>query len=359
MPRKSSKIGDLEIRFNERSRFYDVPVPIAGTNRRRWISTGCRSLAEAAGVVADSGVNRLVHLANAKAVTQAAIQIITAGRKVTCTEILGSFTCESAGRWSDVTLAAHRTNIMAFFRWVGCASKPLVEVERKTVLEWVNHGDAAYNTRCVRMSSMRALYRYARARNFVLENMAEDAFIDRRKMSHDELEPARVEPFTEAEFWKIVNYPDITTFWRYATCISYWSGLRFSDCVCLEWDSITVSGLIVWTRKRGKRIVLPWTDTVLGVKELEVIFACMAREDKTYVFPEERAQYVSGKRSRFPTAYRTLLDKLEIKGKSFHSLRHTAATRLKAAGKTLEDIGQVLGHSSIETTKIYVHSPPS
>ena len=59
--------------------FYEVPIPNPSRGQMKWISTGCRSLADAAEVIAESGVNRLVDLANAKAVTAAAIQIITAG----------------------------------------------------------------------------------------------------------------------------------------------------------------------------------------------------------------------------------------------------------------------------------------
>lgn len=355
MPRKSITIGDLPARLNERSRYYEVPVPIAGTGKRRWISTGCRSIAEASKVVAESGVNRLVHLANAKAVTAAAIQIITSGRKITCIEILGSLTMESSGRWADSTLALYRGNISAFFRFLNCETKPLIDVTRAEVLEWVNSGGAAFNTRGNRMSALRVLFRYARARNFVLENPAEDAFVDRRKMSQGEIEPARVEPFTFEEYHQIAAGADVAPFWRSVTSIAYWTGLRFSDCVTLEWSSVTETGLIVWTRKRGRRVELPLADPLLGGGFLFTVLQELPRSGP-YLFPMEREQYLSGRRSRFPTAFQVLLGKLGIQGKSFHSTRHACATRLAAAGKTLEQIGKVLAHSDTNTTQIYVHA---
>ena len=355
MPRTVHRtIGDLEIRKNGRSHFYDVPIPIAGTNRRRWISTGCRSLPEASAVIAESGVNRLVHLANAKAVTQAAIQIITAGRKVTCTEVLGSFTCEASGRWSDGTLAGIRTNLGAFFAWARCGGKALVDVDRETILRWVNSGDAKMGTRKNRMKYIRTFYRYARARNFVLENPAETAFIEARKMSHEELEPRDVQPITEGEFNLICS--NATPFWRNVTAISYWTGLRFSDCVTLEWASVSKEGLIVWTRKRTRRVVLPYDDPLLGAGGLRTILATAERASDEYVFPEERAAYLAGRRSQFPTAYRVLLDKLGIENKSFHSLRHAAISRFAAAGMTLERIGKLVAHSDPATTAGYIHA---
>ena len=50
-----------------------------------------------------------------------------------------------------------------------------------------------------------------------------------------------------------------------------------------------------------------------------------------------------------------LLTKLGISFKTFHSTRHAFATRMKLAGKTLEQIGKLIGHSDVKTTGIYVH----
>jgi integrase/recombinase XerD len=43
---------------------------------------------------------------------------------------------------------------------------------------------------------------------------------------------------------------------------------------------------------------------------------------------------------------------LKESGISFHSLRHSFATRSLAGGAKLLSIGQVLGHSSVETTQV-------
>ena len=47
----------------------------------------------------------------------------------------------------------------------------------------------------------------------------------------------------------------------------------------------------------------------------------------------------------------TLLEK-EI---GLHTLRHSIATHLMAAGMKLESISRFLGHSSLESTQIYTH----
>lgn len=53
----------------------------------------------------------------------------------------------------------------------------------------------------------------------------------------------------------------------------------------------------------------------------------------------------------------TQSDRLALQEKevSLHTLRHSIATHLLAAGMPLDDISQFLGHSSLESTQIYTH----
>jgi integrase/recombinase XerD len=46
---------------------------------------------------------------------------------------------------------------------------------------------------------------------------------------------------------------------------------------------------------------------------------------------------------------------LQQKTIGLHTLRHSIATHLLAAGMSLEKIAQFLGHSSLDSTQIYTH----
>ena len=54
--------------------------------------------------------------------------------------------------------------------------------------------------------------------------------------------------------------------------------------------------------------------------------------------------------------FQAALDRAELTRPRFHDLRHASATFLLAQGMTLEDVKQLLGHSSITlTSNTYGH----
>lgn len=57
----------------------------------------------------------------------------------------------------------------------------------------------------------------------------------------------------------------------------------------------------------------------------------------------------------FRSAWEKALEEAGISDFHFHDLRHTAASFLAAQGASLDDIGEILGHKSIQTTQRYAH----
>lgn len=348
-------MADLEIKLNKRTRRFDVAVPLPNSKRHRWVTTGATTRAAAHAVVNQSGVDRLVFLANAGALTSEAVALVTAGRKVTGAELLIGWASENEGRWSDGTARKYRIYLNAFLDFAGCHKETLSTVTRETLNRFVNDPALRRAGRSGRLAAVRSLYAYARAHNFVGENLAGTVFIRAREMTVEQLETRRAEPLTEAQFRAIIEASDTPDFWKSATSIAYWTGLRFIDCVCLEWASVTADSLVVWTKKRGKRVALPLDDPLLGAGELRAVLSSIPRSGGPFCFPAERAAYLSGRRTRFPTAFAAILKRWGINNRSFHSCRHSFITRLRRAGKTLLEIGTLVGHGSTEQTAAYVH----
>lgn len=346
---------ELEIRKNWRTGQYDVPVPVVGSRKKKWITTGERTLERAREVIAESGVDRMVAIANADAVSAGALSIIVSGRKVTCREVVDGWVQENSGSWSPQTGAQYRTYVGAFFDRYNAWSKPLVAVKRDSLHRFVNGGAVKHSTKKMRLASLRSLYKYARIHNYVIEDWAATVVVQVREMNLEQLETRDIFPLAVEDLRAILDDAKVSVFWKAVTSLAYWTGLRFSDCVCLEWASITPDALIVWTRKRGKRVALPLDDPLIGGGALRAILAAIPRTDPTYCFPSERLVYLSDGRNRFPTAFKELLTRLEIDFKSFHSTRHAAISRFAMAGKTLEEIGVLVAHSNPATTAVYIH----
>ncbi len=86
------------------------------------------------------------------------------------------------------------------------------------------------------------------------------------------------------------------------------------------------------------------------------------------MFPVERQMHRDPhRRAALSVRFTRLVQRLGIEGKSFHDLRHMAATqkfnkadkaelaKKLAENLTMEQIATLLGHSNIKTTKGYIH----
>ena len=60
----------------------------------------------------------------------------------------------------------------------------------------------------------------------------------------------------------------------------------------------------------------------------------------------------------FRTSFENACKKAGIKNLSFHTLRHTFATRLVLSGVDIVTVSKLLGHSKIQTTMRYSHPTP-
>ena len=121
-------------------------------------------------------------------------------------------------------------------------------------------------------------------------------------------------------------------------------GLTWGD---IDWEERTA---LLKRTKNGRRRKLPLTrpviDQLLGYKA----------EDDVLVFPASFTRK-PGKRSAFDCkkVWKQSLIDAGIEDCRFHDLRHTAASNLVRAGRTLFEVGVLLGHSSTSMTKRYSH----
>ena len=144
-------------------------------------------------------------------------------------------------------------------------------------------------------------------------------------------------------------------FWRVASTLSYWLGLRLGDIINLEWDTISKTHITVWTEKKDARVELPLNHNLTGGSAVLGALSAISYDGGKYVFPKEYRDKINNpkKRHYFSQQFRELMNRLGIEGKSFHCFRHAFATRHKNI--PLEDVAKMLGHKSTKTTEGYTH----
>jgi len=328
----------------------------------QWKNTKATSRDAAEGVVALAKIAEIEMAAKASALSGAVLSSIMTGRKINCATVLEEW-CE----WRKMmkapnTIQSQAYIVAKFLNTFGLGNKLINRVDETQIDAFVNAEDAgSAATRASRLAAVRSYFAYASAKSYLFGSPAKLVEVNHRILTHDQKEAKVRMPFTEEEYRKVVAGTE--GFFRYATALSYWSGLRLSDCANLEWGSLRGTEIVSWTRKRNARVALPLDDPLIGGGELDLIILEMVSaipkrgQTARLLFPQEAA-FINNPitNGRLSTYYGRILDRLGIKGKTFHCLRHSFATRLAKAGKTEQEIGRLIGHSDVETTKGYIHS---
>lgn len=157
--------------------------------------------------------------------------------------------------------------------------------------------------------------------------------------------------------------PTLTGEWRALTLLGLYTGQRLNDLATLRWKNLDLENktLAFTTGKTRRLVCLPLLDTVV-----EVLTGLPSSDDpEAPVFPA-----IEGRpRSARSQDFRALLaavglarpvaelaeHRRETQELSFHSLRHTATSMLKAAGVSDSIAMAIVGHESTAVSRSYTH----
>ncbi len=148
-----------------------------------------------------------------------------------------------------------------------------------------------------------------------------------------------------------------------AVRFAYYTGVRLGELVNIKWSNIDLEKktLIVgddnWTTKGKKQRIVPLSEKTLRVLRGRVpqSYAIVKKFDERFVFAKPNGmQYTTDCLSKnFKRAVRKAGIDERI---HFHSLRHSAASMMAKNGAPITAVKEILGHSSISTTMIYIRS---
>ena len=150
---------------------------------------------------------------------------------------------------------------------------------------------------------------------------------------------------------------------RAMLAVYYSCGLRRNEGVHLCIDDINFDTQILHVRKgkNYKERYVPFNKTNAQYLQLYVydhrpLFAKDKKEDRLFMSVGGR-QFNGGSLLLRLQRLQQLTEDAALQQKTIglHTLRHSIATHLLAAGMSLEKIAQFLGHSSLDSTQIYTH----
>lgn len=181
------------------------------------------------------------------------------------------------------------------------------------------------------LSAMRAFSTWARVRDHVEQSMTEGVKPYAKDNGHKPWTPAQIE----------AGLDKLTGVIRRGVALYMWTGMRGSDAVRLGWTDIDDGGFVYRSQKTGRDVYCPI------VPELEAEMAGWEKRPGPFLYQEGgRAQGHRYTRKLFSKHFAEARDKVpELAGVTLHGLRCTAVIRLRRAGLSTAQIGDIVGMS--------------
>ena len=220
---------------------------------------------------------------------------------------------------------------------------------RNYLLHEIVERKLASGTQSVLLSGIKFFYRNTCVRNWKV--------LSQTKLNYPKTLPAVI---TREQVFRIVDACRTlrmkTFFWT-----AYTLGLRISEAVHLQVGDLDSQRMMVHVHrgKGAKDRYLPMPKSTLAA--LRAFWA--THQNPCFLFPAEGRNHTDGSKSKAPMSISTvqltikkIADQLKF-GKlvSCHTLRHSYATHLLESGVSLKAIQKYMGHSSLQSTLIYLH----
>lgn len=200
-------------------------------------------------------------------------------------------------------------------------------------------------------------------------HFAEDEYsitLPRVTFFRDEKKEARV--ITPEEQDRLVSFllADIDIF-KFGVLLALYTGLRVGELCALQWEDI--SSTCIRVNKTMQRLKGPAGKTeiqinapksassnrIIPLPRFLLPYIDLFRKTSGYVLQTERNMFTEPRAMQYK--FEKMITQCGMRGVTFHTLRHTFATRCVEAGFDTKSLSEILGHADVKTTlNRYVHS---
>lgn len=263
-------------------------------------------------------------------------------------------------RYSERTVTSYKKDILQFQEFVTSKTLHNKETTNKHVRAWVvfllNNKKLAAASIRRKVSSLNTYFNYLLKRGVIQINPAKDiTTVKLPKRIPQYLNRVSADRMMKDLQLDISNWKD----WRNYFIIEllYSTGMRRQELIDLKWNDVDSSRKLIKVLGKGQKerqipIASLLIDNLNTYKELlynhfnELPKQILTTNCGKKLYPK----FVYNVVNRYLTMYSSL------QKRSPHVLRHTFATHLLNNGADLNDIKELLGHSSLASTQVYTHN---
>ena len=267
-----------------------------------------------------------------------------------------NFILLSSKRVSQSTLRNYSTALTSFSTFLDGKDIAADEITKKVISDyayWLHSKNVSDNTSSCYMRSLRAIYNSAVRHKFTSQkNPFSSVFTGNRKTVKRAMDEKSVGKILTVALEK--DSPLILAKDIFAFCV-YSMGMPFVDVYCLKKNQISADAITYKRHKTGQLVTIPVDEAMRD------IINRYADNNRDFVFPlgqnDKNFNYTAY--SSALCQYNRLLKKIALKADvteniSSYSARHTWASIAFMHDVPLSVISQALGHTSVNTTLIYI-----
>ena len=294
--------------------------------------------------------------------------------RVTVKAALASWMAECESSTTPETLTRYRTVADGFAAFLGAGDNgPMVEeVTSEQIRQFLNQRRAARSGSTLNLE--RKILSMFFLREIREEHLSANPVAPVKASKLSRAEKGRKRAFTLDELRTIfAKCPD--DFWRYLVLSGFYTGQRLGDLVCLRWGAVNLQEnvLRLAQAKTGKAVQVPLRPAFRAVlAALRAKVGGVKPDD--FVWPEQAERYERSGAGGFGNQFYEILTECglvparehrarakaggprTVSPVSFHSLRHTFVTLLKATGGSQAVAKELAGHSSDAISDLYTHT---
>ncbi|MBP3630434.1 MAG: site-specific integrase [Clostridia bacterium] len=187
------------------------------------------------------------------------------------------------------------------------------------------------------------------------------------------LSPYKVDTLTKKEQCLIEK--DIVKrkrYYNYGIIICLYTGLRLGEVLALKWSDVDLKAKKILINSTHSKFsanhklvsVITTPKTLSSIREIPISDKLITYLKELQNFQQSKSDFVISRKQgkiidprAYQESFKRVCDRLKIKRRRFHVLRHTFATRCLELGIDIKTISELLGHSNTTTTlNRYVHS---